>query len=401
MKTLLYGMLFPVLVLALFPSSLSATQRDEKAESLLKKAEVRLSQTRTLTAEIYGTVSDQRPNRLPLLVYNVKVRLMRPNLAWIDCEEIEGEKKAGNTITPKISRSLLVSTGKTIWKFDPQKNEYHRTSADLEGKKIPGLADALTVSMPLYMFFNSRVPHIETSPLYAGTETRDGVTYQILEFKTEGDPPVSHQRLYFAADNLLHHIINKQLSGQYVVDWKLKNIRINAPLSATDFAYAPPATAKNVSQPTPKLLAVGTDAPDFTVADANGKPVKLSDYKGKVVVLDFWSTGCGPCLESREHMNTVARKFRKEVVFLSVHVWDTKEAFAAWLPKHRQFDALNFAIDTAPAGKDIATTLYQTPGLPTHYVIGKDGKIVRGFLGYSGPTPELENVLKATLGKAR
>jgi thiol-disulfide isomerase/thioredoxin len=163
-------------------------------------------------------------------------------------------------------------------------------------------------------------------------------------------------------------------------------------VDATKHTGAPPAP--------PSLLAAGTAAPDFTVEDATGKPLKLSDFRGKVVVLDFWATWCGPCIASLPHTNTVARKFKdKDVVVVALNVMDEKKAFAAWLPKNRQYDALVFAIDPRGRGNNVAHTLYQVSGIPTQYVIDKDGRIVKGFVGYGGPTDDLENAIAAAQAK--
>ncbi len=153
----------------------------------------------------------------------------------------------------------------------------------------------------------------------------------------------------------------------------------------------------------PALLATGTPAPDFTVQDKKGGPVKLSDYKGKVVVLDFWATWCPPCRRSLPHTNEVAKQFAdKGVVVLAVCVSDTQTAFDGWLPQHPEYDSITFAIDPSKRGDPNATGhLYHVSGIPTQYVIGKDGKVVTSFVGYGGPTTDLADAItKATAATA-
>lgn len=152
----------------------------------------------------------------------------------------------------------------------------------------------------------------------------------------------------------------------------------------------------------PPLLASGTAAPDFTVQDKSGSPLTLSAYRGKVVVLDFWATWCGPCQRSLPHTNAVAKQFAgKDVVVLAVNVWDSKTAFDGWLPKHPEYDAITFALDpTTQHGQDVATRLYKVSGIPTQYVIGKNGKIQTSFVGYGEPTPELANAITQALAAA-
>ncbi len=173
-------------------------------------------------------------------------------------------------------------------------------------------------------------------------------------------------------------------------DWKL-----NAPIGNAKFAYTPPATATLYTPP--KLLADGTQAPDFTADDKDGRPVKLSDYKGKVVVLDFWATWCGPCQMSLPHTAALAKQYAgKGVTVLAVNVWDKPDAFQAWLPAHPQYAALHFAIDPATVqDKGIATGLYGVSGIPTQYVIGKDGRVMKSIVGYDEGSTALEDALKA------
>lgn len=157
------------------------------------------------------------------------------------------------------------------------------------------------------------------------------------------------------------------------------------------------APAKSSAVPASQLLPTGLQAPDFTVQDRNGKSVKLSDFRGKVVVLDFWATWCGPCQKSLPLTNSVAQQFAgKGVVVLAVNVWDTPDAFQAWLPQHADLEALDFAIDTSPKGQ-LATQLYQVSGIPTQYVIDKSGKIVTSFVGASDSDDQLVAAIQQAL----
>ena len=156
-----------------------------------------------------------------------------------------------------------------------------------------------------------------------------------------------------------------------------------------------PAAPARTRDSRPSLLAAGTLAPDFTVQDKMGSPVKFSDYKGKVVVLDFWATWCGPCQMSLPHTNEVAKQFAdKGVVVLAVCVSDTQAAFDGWLPQHPEYDAITFAFDPAKRGGPLGSgPLYHVSGIPTQYVIGKDGKVIVSFVGYGGPTTDLADAI--------
>jgi thiol-disulfide isomerase/thioredoxin len=146
------------------------------------------------------------------------------------------------------------------------------------------------------------------------------------------------------------------------------------------------------------LLSNGTVAPDFVVHDDKGGVVKLSSYRGKVVVIDFWATWCGPCQESLPGTNAIAAKYAsKNVVVLGVNVWDTKNAFHDWLPSHKKLSSIKFAIDTRTQGQDVATKLYHVSGIPTQYVIDKKGRIVKALVGSSEDESELTNGIKTAL----
>jgi thiol-disulfide isomerase/thioredoxin len=135
------------------------------------------------------------------------------------------------------------------------------------------------------------------------------------------------------------------------------------------------------------LLKAGTIAPDFSASRLDGRPLRLSELRGKIVVLDFWATWCIPCIRSMPHVQkTIAKAGGADVVWLGVCVWDDRPAFDKWVPANDAKYSFTKVFD--PAGKDRATSiagqLYKVAGIPTLYVIGRDGRIIDGFVGYLG-----------------
>ncbi|MEL6924941.1 MAG: TlpA disulfide reductase family protein, partial [Bacteroidota bacterium] len=85
-----------------------------------------------------------------------------------------------------------------------------------------------------------------------------------------------------------------------------------------------------------KGLSIGAQAPDFLLADVTGKEVSLSDFRGKVVYLDFWATWCSPCIRMMPHSKRLQQQFEgKDVVFLYVSLDKSKQAWVKYLEQHQ------------------------------------------------------------------
>ena len=120
-------------------------------------------------------------------------------------------------------------------------------------------------------------------------------------------------------------------------------------------------------------------APDFTVTDADGNAVKLSDFRGKGVVLNFWASWCGPCKSEMPHFQTAYEQYGEDVHFLMVNMstafGDSPEDAKAILTENGY---------TFPVYYDTSAECaygYGVSGIPMTFFIDANGRIVSGKTG--------------------
>jgi thiol-disulfide isomerase/thioredoxin len=132
---------------------------------------------------------------------------------------------------------------------------------------------------------------------------------------------------------------------------------------------------------------------DFSLSDLEGKPVRLSSLKGKVVIMDFWATWCGPCKQSFPLLQKVAEKYRKNpaVVILAIDCWERQPTPAATLATVKQFQTSNkYTWQVLLDNEGEVASKYGVTGIPTKFVVDRKGSIAFKSIGFSGPDMEEE-----------
>ena len=384
------------------------SRADADSDALLARLGEKLHNSRALSAAF--TISTLHPTRYADTQERGTVTLARPDKTRIEITRYRKPVDTDRWIASG-NGSLVIADGKNVSTLITHPgNGQHRTVAATPA----ATANLLSSLAPLQAFFGDVVP-AGAQTRWLGLKTWENASYSVVEETfTEGakesargsaansDAAPSVRELYIGADNLIHRAVtHSQVKGKAVqTEIVLHDVRLDPSVSDAAFVFTPPADAVPFEKTAPQaLLAAGTDAPDFQAEDAAGKTVRLSDLRGKVVVLKFFATWCWTCRQSLPDTDALAQKYKeKDVLVLAVDIWNSRAAFAAWAAK-TPYHAIRFAHDDRPQGKDAATLLYHVSATPAEYVIGKDGKIIASSTGYEGHDTTLEHAIETALAR--
>jgi len=150
------------------------------------------------------------------------------------------------------------------------------------------------------------------------------------------------------------------------------------------------ATGANVTKPSLPPADVAGQAPGFTLTDVQGRAVSLADFRGKVVVLDFWATWCPPCRREIPDFITLQSEFgSKGVQFVGIALDEpgNVKAFA-------QQNGMNYPV--LLGDDDVAKSYGGISGIPTTFIIDRGGKIVNRFVGFR-PREAFEKEIRKSL----
>lgn len=166
------------------------------------------------------------------------------------------------------------------------------------------------------------------------------------------------------------------LYGRLSADAQPDNLSAQAPQTTQtpEETGAPQDSAAPEETEPPKV-----EAPDFTVENADGEEVKLSDYVGKPIVLNFWASWCSPCKSEMPEFNAAWEELDGEVQFLMVNMTDGARETVESAREYVEGEGFTFPVlfDT----KSEAAIAYSAYSLPTTYFIDAEGYVTARAVG--------------------
>jgi thiol-disulfide isomerase/thioredoxin len=322
----------------------------------------------------------------------------------------EGDRLHDELAHPQVG-TIRISDGKQSWIYMTSTNQYaHRAGAEHVDLSRPaangGMLPVLLVNL------RGLADDVVSTRVLPDEKVRQGgKEHRCAVIEVQYKPPVGApqdavgaKRTYWLdrdRDLVLKHrteSVSKARDGSPIEQAETfiySRISLNQPIDSTLFTFVPPAGAKQVepggSQPPAEDLS-GREADDFTLSDLEGNMHRLRDLRGKVVMLDFWASWCGPCRRQMPLVEKLGLELKdKGLVVFAVNQGESSETARRFLAKNQ------YATTTLLDQKVEVGRAYKVSGIPTLVIIDRAGKIAAHFVGVRDEVTLREGLKKAGL----
>lgn len=294
------------------------------------------------------------------------------------------------------SNFKVVYDGNKIRKIDYKKKVVFVNDPDQKGMGLLiGAAELVPndfrIKEPLRNILNTETIR------YDGAAVVGGTPCHIIHAFFADDSSLKESLWFFSVEDYLPRKI-QYISGSGIIQvLTLSEMKSNIEINPSQFLIdAPEDYSVEVyqgfgeSQP---ALSIGDPPPDWTLSDSQNKIHSLSDFRGNLVVVDFWATWCGPCRMVMPFLEKLHKEYNdKGITVIGINTFESSDPV-----KFMQDQGYSYLI--LLNGDEVAKE-YHVNGIPTLYVIGPDGKILYGEVGYSPDSyPKLEQIIKDNITK--
>ncbi|HEY7087761.1 MAG TPA: redoxin domain-containing protein [Tepidisphaeraceae bacterium] len=317
---------------------------------------------------------------------------------------------------------LIVSNGTKAYAYKADQKRY--ASLDAPAERIGGESDlastiwqALAQQNPSLLLALSKdaqatLESLAESNIDRGEDvTLDGSKFSALTFTDDSQPvrvlidPRTHLVRQYSVD-LKPMFIARGVPDVKVAQMTVDYTRSQPGVQVADagFGFTPPSEAMLVriadeAQPAGAsgdveggTALTGKPAPAFSLKDLDGNPVSLQKLQGSVVVLDFWATWCGPCIMSMPHIDELNKELAPKGLKLYAVNFNEQAGVVKQFLTTKSF-SMPVLLDSD--GK--VSALYKAPPIPQTFIIGKDGKVRKVFVGYG---PGVEKTIREAVDAA-
>jgi peroxiredoxin len=382
-------------VSVLLLAAVAACQAAETAESVLERVAETYGAAKTLRLDLVHRSQISQGGGSASGEDRIRIAFERTGRLWLS---VKGDSQ------PEY---LVVNDGEGQWTYVPSRKQYAREEVTAVGdededQETQEGGDPVARILRTVSVRYRALPKLAAfaSILKEDTVKIAGQRIPCVVIAFDLPAPKLHREIWVDRSRFLvlsEHEVRRDSTAsgpRQMEQWLIaKAAEVNMPLETGTFTFTPPEKARKVDFLTipgsfGRVSLTGRRAPDFTLKDLEGNPVNLASLRGKIVLLDFWATWCGPCRRELPVLNKLSEELAgKDVVVLGIDDEGAAE-IRGFLRRNK------YTFTVLDDSKRAVFRLYGTRAIPSVVVIGRDGVVAKHFVG-SREEPELRAALKA------